>query len=57
MCQLLGEGNVDESKAEINPFFRRSVIIYEFWGFWYFQVFSIDWARSYCGEYFSMLKY
>ena len=57
MCQLLEEGNVDESKAEINPFFRRSVIIYEFWGFWYFQVFSIDWARSYCGEYFSMLKY
>ena len=27
------------------------MIIYAFWGLiglWYFQVFSIDWARSYC---------
>ena len=42
-----------ESKAEINPIFRRPMIIYAFWdliGFWYFQVFSDDWARSYSRE-------
>ena len=44
---------VAESKAEINPIFCRSMIIYVFWGligFWYITVFSINWAMSYCGE-------
>ena len=43
--------HVAESYSEINPFFSSSMIIYAFWGLiglWYFQVFSIDWARSYC---------
>ena len=59
---------VAEGKAEINPTIRSSVIIYAFWcliGFWYFQVFTIDWTTSYCRKIvvngldigFSMISY
>ena len=44
---------VTESKAEINPIFRRSMIIHAFWsliGFCYFKAFPINWARSYCRD-------
>ena len=44
---------IAEGKAELNPLIHSSVMIYAFWGligFWYFQVFSINWARSNCRE-------
>ena len=44
---------VAENKAEINPIILRLMMIYAFQGligFWYFEVFSIDWARYYCRD-------
>ena len=54
MCCFTVKGTTCHSEqSQGRPIIRHSGIIYSFWGligFCYFQVFTIDWTRSYCRE-------